>query len=109
MKRPNGISLFFGKDRYDRIAKFFTPVLFFLFLSICVFGQQGVKQNWSTKPVATVESLTKDAKVFDTFVDGGTVYLRNKPDDKGQDYHFIIVQKKDGTLSKKRIYPILNQ
>ena len=109
MKKPQGISLFFGTDRHNKIAKFFTPVLFFIFLSVTAFGQRGIKQNWSTKPVATVESLTKDARVFDNFVDGGTVYLRNKSDSKGQDYYFIIVKKKDGTLGKKRIYPIINQ
>lgn len=109
MKRPNGISLFYGSDRYNRIAKFFTPVLFFFFLSFMAFGQQGTKNNWTTKPVATIESLTKDSKVFDTFVDGGTVYLRNKPDTKGRDYYFIISKNKEGNLTKKRIYPIINQ
>ena len=110
MKRPNGISLFFGYNRYNRIAKFFTPVLFFLFLSFMAFGQQGTKQNWATTPIVTIESLTKDCKVFDTFTESGNnVYLRNKPDTKGQDYYFIVVKNKAGKLTRKRIYPITNQ
>lgn len=110
MKRPDGISLFYGFNRYNRIAKFFTPVLFFLFLSICAFGQQGTKNNWSSTPVTTVESLTKDCTVFDTFVEtGDNIYRRNKPDAKGQDYYFIVIKNKVGKLSRKRVHPILNQ
>ena len=110
MKRPFGISLFYGYNRHNRIAKFFTPVLFLFLLNFSVFGQQGSKQNWATKPVATVESLTKDCRVFDTFTESGdNVYLRNKPDTKGQDYYFIVAKNKTGTLARKRIYPIINQ
>lgn len=110
MKRPNGISLFYGSGRYNRIAKFFTPVLFFFFLSFMAFGQQGQKQNWSSTPVVTVASLTKDCTVFDTFVEtGDNIYRRNKPDAKGQDYYFVVVKNKAGKLSRKRVHPIINQ
>ncbi len=110
MKRPNGISLFYGNDRYNRIAKFFTPVLFLFLLNFSVFGQQGSKQNWATKPVATVESLTKGCTIFDTFAESGTnVYRRDKTDSKGQDYYFILTKNKTENLARKRIYPIINQ
>ena len=110
MKRPFGISLFYGYNRHNRIAKFFTPVLFLFLLSFMAFGQQGQKQNWATKPVVTVESLTKNCTVFDTFTEtGDNVYRRDKADSKGQDYYFIVAKTKSGNLTRKRIYPITNQ
>ena len=76
----------------------------FILLSVQLFSQQGTKANWSTKKPITVESLTKDAIIYDRFVDGGTVYLLLKKDSKGEDYYFIVTTNKKGNLCRKRIY-----
>ena len=85
-------------------------ILFLLFCSFNIFAQQGMKATYSTKKPITVESLTKDAVIFDTFVDGGNVYYKQvtKKDGSKEDYYFIVVEKQrkngDKYLSRQKIY-----
>lgn len=75
--------------------------------------QQGMKASYTSKKVVTVESLIKDAQLFDTFQETGVkVYYkkRTKKDGSTEDYYFIVVEKqrKNGEkyLSRQRIYPV---
>ena len=86
-------------------------IIFLLFCSFNIFAQQGMKGQYSTKKVVTVESLTKDCQLFDTFVEtGGKIYYkqRTKKDGSVEDYYFTVVEKqrKDGSkyLTRKRYY-----
>ncbi len=81
-------------------------ILLICFILTCVglSAQQGTKANWTTKKPVTVESLTKDAIIYDHFVDGGTVYLSLKKDKQGKDIYFIITKNSKGNLCRKRIY-----
>lgn len=82
-----------------------------IFLSNITFAQQGSKGVYSEKKPVTEETLTKNAQIFDTFVESGKhVYYQKKVKKDGsvEDYYFIVVEAKDkkgnSVLRKKKIY-----
>jgi len=50
----------------------------------------GQKGQYDTKSPVTVESLTRDAEHFDTFVETGVKVYRKKTA-AGKDYYFVVV------------------
>ena len=102
-------------EQFNKLVMKNKLIIILLFCSFNIFAQQGTKGRYSaTKPI-TVESLTKDCKLFDTFVEtGGKIYYkqRTKKDGTVEDYYFIVVEKqrKDGSkyLTRKRYYLVFN-
>jgi hypothetical protein len=135
--KPQGISLF-KKENHQAIADYYESavlvfnctkkcktandcdysckkwemvIIFLLLFTFQSFAQQGSKAVYSEKKPVTEETLTKNAQIFDTFVESGKhVYYQKKVKKDGsvEDYYFIVVEAKDkkgnSVLRKKKIY-----
>ena len=77
-------------------------IVFLLLCSFSVFSQQGNKGEWVDKKPVTIESLTKDATIYDTLTDGNKVYYKKTK--KGEDYYFVVTTNKKGILARKRVF-----